>query len=99
MWQNDLDTVTFRLIFDKLIIVGNDTLFPQADALKHPAFKKYLPINNVEKGCKDLTYEIGTDDSTVLQHMVFDTGVYKATFTCTTTDGKALLAERYVRFN
>lgn len=98
LWQNDLDTTTFRLNFDKKIVTGNDTLFPQTDILKHPVFRKYVPINPVYSDCKGLYYSIGTEDTTTTHNMVFDTTVYKATFTCTTTDGKPLLAERYMRF-
>lgn len=96
IWKNDLDTATFKLIFDKNIVSGIDTLFAQEDILKHPAFKKYVPVSG---GVTDIVlYEMGTLDSTATTQMVFENGVYKATFTCTTTDGKALLAQRYIRF-
>jgi hypothetical protein len=96
IWKNDLDTATFKLIFDRKIVSGIDTLFAQEDILKHPAFKKYVPVSR--SATYAVMYVIGTSDSTATTQMVFEAGVYKATFTCTTTDGKALLAERYLRF-
>lgn len=100
-WTNALDTTTFRLTFDKKMLVGKDTLRENTNVLGHSLLGTIRSTSRYGSGngCSIVNYEIGSSDTAVMRTMTFDTSIYKATFTCTTTDGKALLAECYVRFN
>lgn len=97
-FENDLDTTSFSLVFDRRIIHGTDTLAAGANIFRNTAFKQFVPLSGDGKECSAVRYIIGKNDSTVLQQLTFDTAVYAAHFTCKTTDGKPMDKVHYMRF-
>lgn len=95
-WQNDIVESSFNLSFDKQIIIKNDSIKPGMNILAN----EYVKLNSKidKKSHSNYIESTITFNDTLRSQMIFDSGIYTATFTCETTDGKHLAKKRKIVF-
>lgn len=96
-WQNNMLPTSFRLTFDRSIVLEGDTVAAGADLLSQPVFKQYASFKAQASQCASQDYDLVIND-TLMQKMVFQQGVHKAHFECNTSDNKRYESQLYVVF-
>ena len=92
-WQNEIVHSSFKLIFDKQIIIFKDTFPPGTDLFQKAGFSKEVAVKKGYSECKSILYEIKFG-SALLSQTKFEQGIYKATFTCSTNDNRIFTKNR-----
>jgi hypothetical protein len=90
-------THTFKLTLDRPVVISGDTIAPGADLFDHPTFRSGIEIIKEKSNYNGIGYTMPFTH-TLMQQMVFETGVYQVQFSCRTNDGKNLSKGRQVIF-
>jgi len=86
-WKNELQLSSFSLSFDKDIRIDNASVSANTNLLTHPIFSKYAAFKKRVDGDVSLNYLLQVDEP-LLSMIKLDSATYRATFKCTSTDGK-----------
>lgn len=96
-WQNELLQSSFKLSFNRQLLISNDTIFPNTDLFQNSSFVSGAHITKDNSECKSIEYTI-TFSSDLLNKTTFEQGIYNATFTCSTNDGRTFVKNRQIIF-
>lgn len=94
-WQNEIVQSSFKLTFDKQVIISGDTILPNTDLFQLSNFINGVQVVKDEFECKDIEYTI-TFSTDLLSKTLFENGLYNATFTCSTNDSRIFIKQRQV---
>jgi hypothetical protein len=96
-WQNEFVQSSFKLSFDRQVIISGDTIAPNTDLFKEKAFTKGVEVKKSDFDCKYIKYTI-TLNSDLQNQTVFEQGIYNVSFTCNTNDSRTFNKQRQVVF-
>ena len=96
-WQNEIVQSSFKLTFDKQVIISGDTILPNTDLFQLSSFINGVQVDKDKFECRGIEYKIifSTD---LLKKTTFEDGLYNATFTCSTNDSRTFIKQRQVIF-
>lgn len=96
-WQNEIVQSSFKLSFDRQLIIFNDTILPNIDLFQNTSFVNAVEVSKYDSECKSIEYYIKFKPD-MLDDITFEKGIYKATFICNTNDNKIFTKLREVIF-
>jgi len=96
-WQNEIMQSSFKLSFDKQVIISGDTILPNTDIFQKSNFTSGIEVKKDDWDCNYIGYTI-TFGSDLLNQMTFEQGIYNATFTCNTNDNRTFVKQRQIIF-
>jgi hypothetical protein len=96
-WQNRILESTFKMSFDRQVIIAGDTILPDTDLFQLPAFTNGIQILENDRHCKSIDYAI-VFGSELLNQISFENGMYTVSFSCSTDDNRTFLKQRQVVF-
>jgi hypothetical protein len=85
-YQNRLITSSYELYFSQNLIIENDTIFANTNALDYPFIKNQTKITCTENCDYIQSYIIFEDD--LYNSVTFEEGSYEVSFRCTTSDDR-----------
>ena len=96
-WQNEILQSSFKLTFDKQVIISGDTILPNTDLFQLSSFINGVQVVKDKFECKGIEYTI-TFSTDLLNKTTFENGLYNVTFTCNTNDSRTFTKQRQVIF-
>lgn len=96
-WQNQFLESSFKISFNKSMVVSGDTILPGTDIFQVPSIRNGMEIIKSSFDCISIQYLIKfTDD--LYTKVGFEKGQYNVTFSCSTNNGLHFSKERAMVF-
>ena len=96
-WQNEIDNSSIQIIFDKRIVIENDTISGGENILENKNIDLATEIK-IEDDCKFMSVKVSIAGETG-RFLEFEEGVYSIIFRCSTSDNRDLDEEFEHTFN
>jgi hypothetical protein len=102
-WKNKILTSSFKLSFDKQVVLFGDTIYADSDLFQVSNFVAGIEITEERHGPYDDSLETAIEyqinfTSSLLDSLTFENGIYNSNFSCSTDDNRTFTKQRAVVF-